>query len=365
MSHKGLNCCCNSSQVNIPSQESMSPQSTPFDTSPISPMKANMRVKNTTKMSTSELAEAASASFSMHQRLDSCIERPALSSNPLDESPFSNRLHLRKRRVSVSGNTVDKKNDFNTDFLSGIFQDIAEANSYHEPTDIDGCAKTNTLCNVTDTDNYSEVEKQNIYRTNKKARKDTYQPPLRSCMSYRLISDALPVKEKQSSGNSCCPNSSGSRSNTRSYRTNDSNTVDKNLMHIIGVYHESPSQATCDYLTFPNLPATVSESSCSRNNSMHSSNSSSRHAANSPSKDGIPCKKACPKDTYGWFVQMDNDDDNSFSKELFLRNRHEDLNQDNDLSFQAAIAPKKNDIDADVEWAKAADTIDDVLGDLF
>ena len=35
------------------------------------------------------------------------------------------------------------------------------------------------------------------------------------------------------------------------------------------------------------------------------------------------------------------------------------------LAFQAHTAPKASNHDAEVEWAKAADTVDDVLGDFF
>ena len=35
------------------------------------------------------------------------------------------------------------------------------------------------------------------------------------------------------------------------------------------------------------------------------------------------------------------------------------------LAFSAATAPNAVSHDAEVEWAKAADTVDDVLGDFF
>jgi hypothetical protein len=36
-----------------------------------------------------------------------------------------------------------------------------------------------------------------------------------------------------------------------------------------------------------------------------------------------------------------------------------------DLAFKAPTAPKATNYDAELEWAKAADTVDDVLGDFF
>jgi hypothetical protein len=36
-----------------------------------------------------------------------------------------------------------------------------------------------------------------------------------------------------------------------------------------------------------------------------------------------------------------------------------------DLAFQAPTAPKAENYDAELEWATAADTVDDVLGEFF
>ena len=63
---------------------------------------------------------------------------------------------------------------------------------------------------------------------------------------------------------------------------------------------------------------------------------------------------------YGWFVQTDDGDCNlsscpnsSYSSPL------------DDLAFKAPTAPKRVNDNAELEWACAADTVDDVLGDLF
>lgn len=54
------------------------------------------------------------------------------------------------------------------------------------------------------------------------------------------------------------------------------------------------------------------------------------------------------KSSYGWFVELEEDDRNE------------------ELAFTAVTAPKKNvDLDNEVDWACAADTVDDVLGDFF
>jgi len=56
------------------------------------------------------------------------------------------------------------------------------------------------------------------------------------------------------------------------------------------------------------------------------------------------------KSSYGWFVELEDDDDHD----------------NEDLAFTAVTAPKKNtELDKEVDWACAADTVDDVLGDFF
>ena len=64
-----------------------------------------------------------------------------------------------------------------------------------------------------------------------------------------------------------------------------------------------------------------------------------------------------PKESYGWFVEMD-EDHHINSAELYKPTT-------GTLAFSAPTAPKAANFDAEVEWAKAADTVDDVLGDFF
>jgi len=57
------------------------------------------------------------------------------------------------------------------------------------------------------------------------------------------------------------------------------------------------------------------------------------------------------KSFYGWFVELDDD---------------QNENDNQELAFTAITAPKKNThLDKEVDWACAADTVDDVLGDFF
>jgi len=64
--------------------------------------------------------------------------------------------------------------------------------------------------------------------------------------------------------------------------------------------------------------------------------------------------------TYGWFVQTDDDHKHDLSRRASTTNVAFE-----DLAFKAPTAPKRVDDNAEVEWARAADTVDDVLRDLF
>lgn len=107
---------------------------------------------------------------------------------------------------------------------------------------------------------------------------------------------------------------------------------------------------------FPSLPTAVSESSCS---------SQSLNASVLPLTDQQSSNTdTTGKDSYGWFVETDHDIKSSSA--------HEDSAYGAlspapaaDLAFSAYKAPEPSKLDAEVEWAKAADTVDDVLGDFF
>lgn len=64
-----------------------------------------------------------------------------------------------------------------------------------------------------------------------------------------------------------------------------------------------------------------------------------------------------PKESYGWFVEMDEDHHINLGDPYKVST--------GTLAFSAPTAPKAANFDAEVEWAKAADTVDDVLGDFF
>jgi len=64
------------------------------------------------------------------------------------------------------------------------------------------------------------------------------------------------------------------------------------------------------------------------------------------------------KNCYGWFVEMDNDNEESHAVDPYVQSK-------TDLAFKASTAPKRSGYEQDVAYAHAADTVDDVLGDFF
>lgn len=104
--------------------------------------------------------------------------------------------------------------------------------------------------------------------------------------------------------------------------------------------------------SLPGLPAAVSSSSCT---------TATVGAVVTPRDE----KSDSDQDSFGWFVATDDDDASNpedAPAPMFLPLANPDL------AFQApsaAAAPTKENVDVEVQQALAADTIDDVLGDLF
>ena len=67
------------------------------------------------------------------------------------------------------------------------------------------------------------------------------------------------------------------------------------------------------------------------------------------------------KDSYGWFVEMEDEP----QEEPSIVDAYGHSSSATSLAFLAPTAPLADNHDAEVEWAKAADTVDDVLGDFF
>ena len=113
-------------------------------------------------------------------------------------------------------------------------------------------------------------------------------------------------------------------------------------------------------LAFPNLPTAVSDSSCESNNvaaGLTRERCLIQHGS-------APEITASGKESFGWFVDLDDNQD--FSPFTGLT-KGERSNSCDDLAFKAPTAPKQatNHVQEEMEQAYAADTIDSVLGDFF
>ena len=115
----------------------------------------------------------------------------------------------------------------------------------------------------------------------------------------------------------------------------------------------SDASSAADIFTFPSLPAAVSNTSCS-----------TQSLTSVPMDQQSSIADNSGKESYGWFVETDHN--------IKYSSAHEDSaygalspSPAQDLAFSAHAFPKTSKLDAEVEWAKAADTVDDVLGDFF
>jgi len=127
-------------------------------------------------------------------------------------------------------------------------------------------------------------------------------------------------------------------------------------------------------LFVPNLPVTVSNNSCQAANPaslrIASSDDSGRRRVSITSNEEVVkgCSGSSNPPTsgegYGWFVQTDSDDSGS-AREIAQPVYGSSDSLKDELAFRAPVAPKRDDDQAEVEWATAADTVDDVLGDFF
>lgn len=252
--------------------------------------------------------------------------------NPLKEvssSVTSVNTSTRKRNIDNVCTDV-AMSSYNSAFLSGLFADIAKANTDNKtPFQIERKAEGSHAC--------------------KKSRVSLSKSLSRCGESFANLNYAVGV--------SAATFSIGRTRTCKSNSFSPRGTPNKHWIH-----HVSSDSSTDEdsiqpasnmrRLFFPHLPPTVSDSSCSRY-SAGANKTDSRHQS-------LLVTNHDSKESYGWFVNTDDCETNfrpvdaSSNKERY-----------SDLAFSAITAPKRQNHDAEVEWAKAADTVDDVLGDFF
>jgi hypothetical protein len=364
---------------------------------------------NKVNMSISELTQATDVSFSLHKRLDcDCeVESYSMSSSPKNPLCSSSSSSLSpsclKRRVSVDGNSSSEEEEYSQfsgetflrDFLSGIFDDIAQIQVSDPDDDLD---KVTTRS--------SSSSSSAMHDNNGPIRKKLKLSHSRSLKSMHCLTNLSPELQNTriyvspaSSPRQCSFLSPKSNSNSNASSGSclvTSSSTSSTASVVVSTSQAAPSSTLCDSLlttmcpsglSFPSLPTAVSDSYCSSTDTLTQTSVPAVQVCESTALDRPTINNNTtnqqstlvhqylvlssliePKESYGWFVDMDEDEE-ILQRSSAISNATEScrmMDRPLDLSFIAATAPKRNvEHDEEVEWAKAADTVDDVLGDFF
>lgn len=246
---------------------------------------------------------------------------------------------LRKRSAArITPKNQPFLSSYGSAFLSGIFADIAHQETSGEPTS--DVAATIAHTNVTITANTADDNMDECNEPHPKKLRTTASTSLgrqpKSYMALAGLAEGAGVPNEVSSPSVVSP-----RPNVSTLKC-----IETKSMNLNDQVRELQDMA---FPSLPNIPMTVSSSSFS---------SSSQQAGVSPrgeEQDGP---------SYGWFVSTDDDaadasQESAPSSSMFLPDAKPDL------AFRAITAPNAGDQELEVQQALAADTIDDVLGDLF
>lgn len=273
------------------------------------------------------------------------------------------RFNLRKRYP----NDDNKMNiaSYNSAFLSGLFADVAKAteSSEESPAETDTTTATSPSFEPSE-----EAEDPRLDPTLpvKRSRVSLTKSLSRSAKSYKnlALTEALSTigvnmfhATEQPSEVSPSHSSSMNRINSLHFQLNCISSKPE----LVNRVSPTSVKEVVDLknrvvdiidLAFPHLPATVSDSSCEKQDLTPKSDRQ------------VSDWETSTKESYGWFVDLDasdeDDQDRCDASDPYARS------SSSDLAFTAPTAPKRmSNYEAEVEWAKAADTVDDVLGDLF
>jgi hypothetical protein len=300
------------------------------------------------------------------------------------------RFALRKKRNFndrlKNDDTAVNISSYNSDFLSGLFADVAKANVLKElsielpssppPTSTDRCPSS-----IFDGSPSSHIVpySTNSPRPLKKSRVSFGTSSYRSRASCMNLLAA--ARQSKTSNRSVMPSPKGidEISSIEKQKVHDSlayqlgcleqNKHDLKATAAIASVSPSNKAKKCTKnvaaLAFPNLPSTVSDSSCESNNVTATGLTRERCLIQHGSAPEITATgNSCSKDSFGWFVDLDDNEEPS----LFSRRANNIKSASGqDLAFQAPSAPKQatNHVQEEMEQAYAADTIDSVLGDFF
>jgi hypothetical protein len=283
-----------------------------------------------------------------------------LSSVKNNQANTGARFSLRKRSIRNEKDVVNLSS-YNSDFLSGIFADVAKANVLSEL----GISQKRGFEHINSdaSDGHANVSDVNVSAIcNKKSR-----IALNRCLSKvgassinltQLTQVQSPKGINEFFGVVQHNHAVEARKSLAQSHHHDSLAFQ---LDCVAGDEDRDSTATASHshnttvgdaarVAFPNLPATVSDSSCDTGLTRALL---VRHVT-TPEND--------TKESFGWFVDLD---DHQTTPDPEALSGLPYIVSSDDLAFQASTAPKRVNDDAEVEWAKAADTVDDVLGDFF
>jgi len=289
------------------------------------------------------------------------------------------RFALRKKRNfsdrnKKDGNTVNLSS-YNSDFLSGLFADVAKANVLKElsielpSSALESSSPTESTCpsSMFDGSSSSHIVPDSMYspRPLKKSRVS-----FRSS-SYRSRASCLNLFAQMSSPKGI--NEFSSIEKSKDSLSHQLNCLEQEKQeHVTPTRSVSPTNKAKKVsqdavaLAFPILPSTVSDSSCESNNVTATGLTRERCLIQHGSAPEITTsRKRCSKESFGWFVDLDDTQDSS---PFTGPTKSEKTTSSQALAFQAPASPKEdatNHVQEEVDQAYAADTIDSVLGDFF
>lgn len=236
------------------------------------------------------------------------------------------RFNLKKRTACSDPERVSLTT-VSSALLSGLFADAANANTQ------DPCRVS-----VVDEDPRSDAD-----NSVKKSRLSPTRSIARCGKSFKILDEALGMTPSKTQNSL----TELSRKDSLNYQLHCVSNLSSPNPYRDAVQIKDGTNTT--EIIFPRLPATVSNSSCGT-------------LTRSVSQLQNSFEENSQKETYGWFVEMDEYDDKPDPYDTTSTVFH---SKSGKLAFMAATAPKAENHDAEVEWAKAADTVDDVLGDFF
>jgi hypothetical protein len=250
----------------------------------------------------------------------------------------------------------------NSAFLSGLFADVAKASE------------------ATTGSSSDEISPNQA----KKTRKEKSMSIARCEQSFAVLMKAINEASEDDLSSESCANSNtaifGDAATATTSSIHRDNSLQYQLACVTASLTSTATSKSADIssatgVVFPNLPATVSNSSYGNNmNTNH-------HPASSPittlthvisdlqSSTTEKTSQTSSNDTYGWFVEMEDETSffnvSSTPTSISCLPLVDQYFAPKDLAFTAQVAPKAENYDAELEWATAADTVDDVLGCFF